>query len=86
MRDTHTRQPVLMCMRLLTMWLYEANRKEEGNVYYHQFICAMYVVFPNILVVKMFILCNHKQRVRVDKLSVLLQRAKYTFVSPACRS
>ena len=74
MRDTHTRQPVLMCMRLLTMWLYEADRKEEGNVYYHQFICVAFpflthvskthslkcVVFPNILVVKMFVLCSYR--------------------------
>ena len=51
-------------MRLLTMWLYEADRKEEGNVYYHQLICAtfpflthvsktmlfMYVVFTKFLV------------------------------------
>ena len=73
MRDTHTRQLVLMCMRLLTMWLYEADRKEEGNVYYHQLICvafpflrhvskthSLYVVFPNILVVKMFVLYSYR--------------------------
>ena len=70
MRDTHTRQLVLMCMRLLTMWLYEANRKEEGNVYYHlhshsldmslKLILFMYVVFPNILVMKMFVLYSYR--------------------------
>ena len=35
MSNEHTRQLVLMCMRLLTLCLYEADRKEEGNVYYH---------------------------------------------------
>ena len=58
------------------MWLYEADRKEEGNVYYHQLICAtfpflthvfktmlfMYVVFifTKFLVVKMFVLYNYR--------------------------
>ena len=74
MRDTHTRQLVLMCMGLLTMWLCEADRKEEGNVYYNQLICVhsysldmslklilfIYVVFPNILVVKMFVLYSYR--------------------------
>ena len=48
MRDTHTRQLVFMCMRLLTMWLYEANRKEEGNAYYHQLICATFPLLTHV--------------------------------------
>ena len=48
MSDTHTRQLVLMCMRLLILWLYEADRKEEGNVYYHQLICATFPFLTHV--------------------------------------
>ena len=58
MRDTHTRQLVLMCMRLLTMWLYEANRKEEGNVHYHQFICATFPFLIHVSKTHSLYVCN----------------------------